>query len=595
MRMFLASMTILWSSLGFTQTVNLKISTKSDVKVYHYGKKSGGIKCGNGDNGTYRNGTVTLDASDDAVLGSGQSLTVGARTANYGWTPVLFSIKAASSVEGDADEKIIKLSVEESQEKEFANSWQSGCDDNHYFETLKNASYKVDAEITYTVPEGVWVLDIEESDYEGSLFTIKKTEGGDGHLQNVVFKTKNSGARRVWVKPGSIIKKVFKGHNSSGVTPNPKKNRHEYWVKFKPVGKLLSVKEMNYSWINKFVEDLLKFSKATDVNFDTVNSFITKGASVLRSKETLREALKSLPTNQLMIFANQLFNISVNPQGFKDPELENSLRLIAALTSYEVSNVFVEELSSYCEMKEVNLPYTMPNGETKKVLGLHYATFLMDRMKGRINGPLINAYRSFVQTLEDVAKKHPTYASIFSEKELKYKLRDSYNVLRETAKPQKRPFAQALQDLMDFYKIFRSVGTGEENTDYVIEQMRILADMENRLLVELFAHIDRYTPGNNEVVDFSALNKALDDIEIQAGRAVDAAKSSMRFLSLTEENGFDGFSSMLTSIENKNIAIIAKPYKVHEFEFNFEEVRKAFVENDRVERNLSAIQRCQKN
>lgn len=592
MRIAIAMLCFLASLCAKAQGISVKISAEAKIKVYHYGKKSGGIKCGNGDNGVYHNFERNYSNSSEHLFKKDESVATGVRTGMIGESPNLLTIRAKAKIDKDDESETYKLTISEEQISDFGHSWTASCDDNHYSENLKNASYKVNAEFSYVVPDDVWAIDIEESDYD-NLFTIKKTLNGDGRLDGMLFETTNQGLRRIWVQPGSTIKKIFVGHNFKAVTANPNDSAHTYWIRFKPVGKKMEVADMDLDWLNTFVKSVSSITSGA-IEEDSIGAVVNNGASVLRSRAAFREALQSLPTNQLRNMSEALFQIATKAHYLNNPQLENSIRIIAAFTSYELASVLIEELAPYCEMQTVELPYTLPNGETKSVLGLHYATFLMDRLQRRIQGPLVSFHRSFLDKLKEVSERHDSYGSIFNESGLKFKLRDSYNVMRRVAQPQSRPYAQAVQDLDDFYKVFRSVGTGEANTDNVIQRMRELSDLENAYIHNLFAHIAKYSPGNNEPIDLVPLYNQLDRIQAQTDLVVKVTTENMRFLSLGDEDGFDSFAQLLSQLESHNIAIINKPYKVHEFEFNFEEVRKAFNDAERTLKNIETVNRCQR-
>ena len=575
--------------------IKVNIDAKADIHTNHWGVKAGGLKCGGGSNGTYVNSTHKYETSSNLQNKVGEKKTIDLSIASKrsGRGAEMFGLKVNSSVVQKKETLTLNVGIEDRQTAQRSYFWKSGCDHNHMQENLKNASFSGEAEFHYTVPAGVWAVKVTETDFN-TLFSVSARQALSGILyETYKLPNKVSRQRTVWASPGStIVQKFVISSDANDVTGN-----QTYEIRFQPYAPKMAFNNNTKIWLKQFgnlVRSLKEVAtgertSAADKLAKDIDSFLIQGLGLLRILPEFKEVMKGLSTGKLDAISNYLYEITRSQYAQVNTEQEQNIKTLAALLSYEVANLFVEELEPYCTTTEVYL-----EGLRKKVKvpGIRYAMFLMDRMKSQVDNEAIALHAEFLGELRSLQNEGYTYSGIFSVKGLPEKLRHSFKTVRELAQPQRRPYAEAFQDLSDFYGQFRSVGSDGASTADVINGLAELADLEYDYVQNLFRHIRLYNPDNDNKIDVNQLVTSLEQLQKSKDQVVSIMRNNMRFLTFETKAGSSSIGTMLTRLRTHNLNIIRHSYSDVEWDFDFENIRKAYVQAPRVEKNVSTIKQC---
>lgn len=591
--------------------VNLEIDAKAKIHINHYGI-SGGGKCGGGFDAQYVLGENDYSNSGKISTTSNQSIKIPVQTGYFGnsYKGVFnddlnlyqIHINGRSVNKGSATTVSASITEYQDDDLEGRRDWRGGCTNNHYIETLKNASYSGKATLSYSVPAGVWAVEIQESPYN-TVFKAENASNKAG-IDGALYETKLIGKRIVWVTPGSTLSKSFR----IGSTANKKSSGGSYSITFKTLGSRLTAGEMNNAWIDEFIEGLgrtMDKQKMAAMSKDDMMSTLVKGYSILQSRKQFEESLKSLSTQSLFTITRKLHQIAMGQIYAPDAESKISIRTLAALVSYEVASLLIEDFAPYCELTEHDLPYL---GQKAMISDLQWGVYLMSRMIGRLEtgNPelgIFGAYEEFLNHIKSLEAKGLSYNSIYDPQLMKdnglfedmdMRLKKSFEVVRASSHPQSRPIARSYQDLMDFYSVYETIGTNDSNTAKVLGAMKDLAILEDEFVKNLMKSVRHFSRDNAAPVDLSFIHSTIIKMKDELDTALNLMRNNMRLLSITEGSGDDSLIEILTELRVHSLNIVMNQYQDFKAPsgFDFEVIRSAYVDQDRASKNVKTVMQC---
>lgn len=593
---------ILTANISEAKTaIEIDLTANSKIHIYHWGVKSGGIRCGNGSNGDYYNAANEYSASrSESISDSKKSghLSVGAYGYTKGWAKEAehYGVDYLTSIKTDpSGEQELKVVIEQTQTKIHPYSYTIRCDDNHQQHTLQNAGLTGSIKFNYEVPKGVWAVLITESPHN-SIFDVggRENESQKPLQDGMLLQQLPMGNRLVWVKPGTSISQEFKistSYNiSNGKLPEAS---NSFVIKFTPMGDLMATEQkFDSNWLLQFVKEvriIAGTSRGSSVPIAELKQFVEDGFTILRNIEKFREEMKGFSTQKLNDINKNLFKIVISDHSGLPSGQEQTVKTLSALVSYELASLFIEEMASYCHTREVYAPGL---DKTIKVQGLRYALFLMDRMQDHLTIGIEDIHGTFLKDLQKLQDRGMKYSDIFKEKGLAEKLRVSFRIVRKLAQPQKRPFAEALQSLSDFYSSFKSVGSDTNSTATVINVLRELTEQEYAFVETLFNKVRDFNPDNHSQINIDNLKRQLAALVESKDKTVSLMRNNMRFLSFEQTSGESSLGAMLTRLRVHNLNVVKHSYKNVEFPFEFENIRSAYVDQGRVDKNVTTVNMC---
>lgn len=611
-KLFLSSLLALGPSIALANgQVKLNIDAKATIHTNHYGIAKGG-KCGGGFNGQYALGDRSYENSGKIHTTTSNSVKVPVQTGYFknsykgvfadDLTLYQVSLKGSSRTKGDSTKVTASLVEFQDEDLEGRRDWSGGCDNNHYIETLKNASYSGKATLSYTVPAGVWAVEIQESPYN-TVFKAENASNKAG-IDGALYETRLIGKRIVWVTPGSTLSKDFR----IGSTANKKSAGGSYSITFKTLGSRLTAGEMNNAWVEEFIEGLertMDKQKMAAMSKDDLMSTLVKGYSILQSRKQFEESLKSLSTQSLFTITRKLHQIAMGQIFAPDAESKISIRTLAALVSYEVASLLIEDFAPFCELTEHDLPYL---GQTAMISDLQWGVYLMSRMIGRLEtgNPdlgIFGAYEGFLNHIKSLEAKGLAYNSIYDPQvmranglfeDMDVRLKKSFEVVRASSHPQSRPIARSYQDLVDFYSVYETIGTNDNNTARVLGAMKDLAVLEDEFVKNLMKSVRHFSRDNAAPVDLSYIHSTIIEMKDELDTAIRLMRNNMRLLSITEGSGDDSLVEILTELRVHSLNIVMHQYQDFKTPsgFDFEVIRSAYVDQDRASKNVKTVMQC---
>lgn len=549
---------------------------QGDIYVKHHAIGKGGFDCKGGAGPTYINETSNYKYDEKKTFVSSENYGFGLQSQR----PIgpMYVLQADVNINVTNEMSKISIDLSEASTKHREDGWSSGCENNHWNQYLQSSGYKGTVDFEYKVPKDVWAVKVIESP-TNDVFKAEHLKS----LSGALLDPNGRGERILWVQPEQTIKRSF----PIDAEKNKQRGKVHYDVSFEPFGDSLSIEQVAMA-LNELISeaDLNFVSKA---KIDDMRVMLKRSFSLIRSRKNFREALKSYSTSKLDNLASKLFSIAMSEKIVIDTEVTMLLKSVSAVLSYEIAATLTDELASYCDVRTVNLPYS---SKVLEVKGAHYAVFMMERLIRRLEGNSLGAYKTFFDYVASLEGERMTYAQASNNESVRKKLESAFQTVRIVARPERRPYADAYQDLVNFARVFRSIGTGAESTDAIAKNMSSLADLEDAFIRDMFVHVRQYGSTHTEPISVQNLRAQISEMQRLQAEITYQLRNHTRFLSLTGESGVDSLNAMLTRFLEHNLNILQNTIENKKFKFDFESIRAAYVDVQKIKSDNETIRKC---
>lgn len=433
--------------------------------------------------------------------------------------------------------------------------------------------------IHYTVPENVWALRIERQG-QGLLhnMNMKSIEG----VLNAGYDKTISSSEIFWVKPGSQITQEISFPEA--VPGNNNIGRAE--IHFKPVTAVMSQANSakdRISFLKKHSLEGLKNSSIQNDNEKSID-FINSAMSILLYPAQFSSILEKLPTQDLINLSNDLFTTA--NEIYPSAHLGLPLKTAAALASYEVSMKLLNDLSAYCDIVDVHLPFKNKNIQ---VFGLRAAGFWLTRGLSSLKNYRFTEYQAFVDQLVALEFAGTTYADVNNDPKTMKQIQDAYDFLTETIDVGGSPFKIALKDVQRTLKKFGSISSSNEDTEHLISSLKEMDKLESKFVRSFFESLDSFTEKSPNVVQGKIFDQQLNHIRKMQNLLSNDMSRTIRLLSIEGNEDSNSVMNVMLGLLSHQVAIFEKPLNDVPY---FENIRREYFTNKDRMKTIKKVQNC---
>ena len=561
-------------------SIAVKLQVAGDIAFHHHADRKGGVRCKNG-HPDYGSGiphyTVPLNFSTNQF--HSESAFIKYEPHNS----ARYEVNVDAATQTKRGSTAYRVGVRETVITHAEYHWSTKCENNHVNEDLKSAGYDGEIQIKYEVPEGVWALVVTKN----QASTVFNNES-DGPFTNVLMKASEKDAEIIWVNPHTVIEKTLKINADANLNRPPV----AYSIEVTPIGEILT-EETAHSLLNSeaFTNMIsnLNGEKKLESQLADTGKFIDGALSLLRSHGPTTAALRKLSFVRLRWLTDNLFTLTNATFEVNSPAVEMTAKAAAALVSYEVASLTVEEMAPFCEMRYAESPTT---GQRVHVLGARYAQFLLESLGNHLNPSIFSAHQAFIAQLKHLQGQKISYEHVAQTGDVRRQIAQAFTVLRANASLDQRPFRQAEEDFKDYVKVFRSLQSGSESLDTLSKKLKFLADQERAYLDRLDVHVHSYHHGNSALLDVTALQDRLEEMKALAADVSTSLAGQGRFLAIGGDAEANALLNLLMGFRERNFGIVASAYADVPFKFEFENVRQSYVDQKRLSQNQRTINAC---
>lgn len=433
--------------------------------------------------------------------------------------------------------------------------------------------------IEYTVPEGVWALQIERSG-SGLLATtaMKPVEG----ILNQGFDKNLSSKEILWVQPGSkLIQKIIIPKNTPG-----RQDLGKSTILFKPLVSEIFIKETSKNTFEKFrslQENLHKQNRPERFEEGALD-FITFVAGALYYSKEFGQMAQKIPTHQLAQLSHSLFE-SANAI-YNSPRLGLGIKTAAALGAYELALQLLKEMETYCKIVDVHLPLS---NRSVQILGLRAAGFWLTRGLASVKNFSFDEYDSFLSQLMALEAAGLTYAQVSRNPTTMGQIQKAYDLLTEGVNVGASPFGVALRDVQRTLKQFGSIGAGSVETTALIQKLTELDRLESRFVQDFFESLDYFPAQSQEIVKARVFAEQLAALKREQQQISSDMTTHLRLLSADRVDEADGVMRTMVKLLSHQVALFEEPIQGVPY---FEKLRQAYLEKNNRQQMISKIRAC---
>ena len=580
---FLTTLMVLGCQTAAETSITADIDLIGDIAVYHYSDRRGGLYCKGGKGTVYKDDVLTYAAP--LRLATKDRASVRAMLHVEPQTSPRLEVGINASIKSEPNFTHYQINVTEASIKEGKHDWPSGCENNHWSEVTQSAGYKGVVRLRYEVPQGVWAIVIGNG-VPNSVF-LKSAERP---MTGILMHAPGDDYEIVWVKPGTVIERSFElNADANALRPS---SSYEFGIV--ELGRVLDAGAAKSLLTSNDLTNALQNlvgGKTLSSQLGDAQYFMERGLSLLRSRDATLVALRALPMAKLRWLSDILFTLANATLDIKRPDIEMSVKATAALLSYEVASLTVEEMAPYCEMRNVKMPIL---DVRVPVLGARYAQFLLEGLRAHLNPNIFAAHSKFLEQIKSASTRYSTYGQVARDHDLYRSVAQAFKVLRAGSLLYRRPFRQAHQDLTEYYQIFGGIDSAANRSGELLKKLSMLVQGEDAYRGELTVHLNQYRTDNTRIIDVSGLETRLGEMKALMIDVSEGLGRQGRFLSVDGESDVEVHTllELLVGLRMKNFGIMASAYENVPFTFEFENVRAAYVNQERLMRNQKIINSC---
>ncbi len=395
----------------------------------------------------------------------------------------------------------------------------------------------------YSVPQGVWLLKVNS---EQSIPEVIETPMNQYRTYNFL------GATWMWVKPNEKIESGFRDPNTGEYTR----------LEFEVVGvditedKISDVDVVNLNNIRvvQYRNLVLELASIGVPENAKMEKFIRESASFIRSKETLKQILTTLRTDLVLEILNGLvqvgqvehFTRSWNSKERED--LATSVRTMAYMMGFTISNLFAEEMISYCGSRE-------ESGILEKATpfsGLAFSVETFAQISKVIHKGYDRSLMQYLRKFQQLENRSFTCSELYIPENavILHDLNEAFGMVEANNAFIDTP-------VIDLYLLLKgykgrmstlSMGVGTSTDFYLLDSLNELEKKEHAWVVDVLRMKTECNVDNKDPIVVTPLVERFYNIQDQVSLLNLLITSRSRFLSLSDtyfEGRWDQFLSNL--------------------------------------------------
>lgn len=435
---------------------------------------------------------------------------------------------------------MIKLSLSDSYGYRDEQTSSSECGHIDGITRPDKASVRGTIKVHYTVPEGVWAIQLVR--LGRGVFQRSNQRPMSGIL-NPGYDDSTDVNEILWTEPGAIItQEVVIPDSIPGST-----DLGGIDLDFQTVGQKITDPAALLIELNNLQKLVKNVSNGMTVNGP---KFLHAMATVSRSSETLEVALKKQSTRFITSLSRDLFDYAQALN--KEPKLGLPLKTMAAITAYELSIHLLKEMSPYCDEVDIVLPISGKNVHT---IGLRAAGFWLQRALARVANYGWEHYEALVRELAIMEVSGATYDQVMKNEALRIKINKASNVLVESLDPSASPFRRSTKDVQTTMEHFGSIGGDEAQTQDLIIKMKELGQLEAEFVRQFFTVLKNFKHGNQTPISVRILVEDLQKLQDGQKTISLSMTSNIRLLSASDAPTTESAFSVMVDALSHQIGI----------------------------------------
>lgn len=342
------------------------------------------------------------------------------------------------------------------------------------------------------------------------------------------------------------------------------------------------IKPIGDSEINlKNIENLAKVFDQTPNNGEI---FINSVLALSRNPEAFQKTLATIDIKVAATLSEILHKISKSV--IKDPQLGLPIKTAAAMGAFELSYGILKDLAGYCKEVAVALPFSNKEVRTS---GLRAAGFWLNRSLAIVKNYSFADFEALFDELSMIQSGGYTYAQVFSDPNLRRKVKSSFEFIDRNVDMSHSPMISALKGINKTMATVGHIGPSDQEAAALLAKLQELLNLENEFFAEYDRLGDAFKPDNNEKVNVVPVQEML--LKLKAGQKeleTDMVKT-IRLLTISASEDKDALFTQFASLLSHQINVMETenpsiPY--------FENVRKAFIQSQNFQPIIETSRAC---
>lgn len=480
------------------------------------------------------------------------------------------TLNLTTGIAATNDTSIVSFKLLDSYRYEKAQYTSNDC--NHWdgISAPSNASVSGMLDIVYTVPNGVWLLEIKRSPYSG-IFNDNASTSIIGSVQAPSLPLKNR-TEYIWVEPNSTI------HLQVSIPEQVNGN-------FELMDATFSITALGDQAVSLL--DLIKLTTEITKRKPTEEQILRllgMSLSLTRNPEAFKSLFKKLDLREASLLSENLFTIANSV--IAHPQLGLPVKTSAAISAFNIAMSILGDLAVFCREVSVHLPFSNRDVRTS---GLRAASFWLNRSVMVAKNYSFADFESLFDELSMMQSNNFTYAQVMADKGLKAKIKTAFELIDRNIDMSHSPIISALNAVNKTIKSVGSLGASQTDTTQLLDRLNELRKIEDTFFQRYDQLGDAFRSTNQDKINVVPVLETLAQLKNGQAEIIYKMEGTIKLLSLGTNEDTDSLFTRLTSLLSHQVNIVERPNPTIPY---FENIRRAYIKSQNFEPIIQTSRNC---